>query len=183
MTLERDGRTWRVGTAADVEWIEYGTHSGLEITSAIAPVFEAYATIVVDGDRVLRAAQGRAMLRILAARSADQPWWLGYLETGADDFDAPDAPRIQLYANWSYVLVEAGPEQAATWRPDGWRGTLPDLMFPAGRSWLISQLWDDEWWCLGGPAELVEEFRADPALQARPVPLGVDATPPGHVAR
>lgn len=184
MTLERDGREWRVGTAAEVEWIEYGTHSGLEITSAIPPVFEAYATIVItDEDDVTRSVQERALVRQLAADTGEQPWWLGYLETGASDVVFPSTPRVQLYANWCYVLVEAGPAQATVWRENGWHGVLPELMFPADRSWLVSRLWDDDWWCLGGPAELVDRCRADAALRARPVPLGVDATPPGFVAR
>lgn len=50
------------------------------------------------------------------------------------------------------MLVQAGPQQAASWRPvDGrynWKSTeLPELMFPVNRSWLVSCLWDDD-----GPA-------------------------------
>jgi hypothetical protein len=61
------------------------------------------------------------------------------------------------------VLVEAGPQQAATWRrhesPSFWKGALPNLMFPADRSWLVS------------------------TLHARPVLLSSqDATPPDHQA-
>jgi hypothetical protein len=111
---------------------------------------------------------------------------LGYLDTGADDIVFPDAPKVTLYAGWHYVLVEAGPEQAATWRQSGdrwfWKGALPNLMFPADRSWLVSTLWDDDWTCIGGPAELVDKFLRHPGLQARPVALGQDATPPGHQA-
>ena len=29
--------------------------------------------------------------------SAGQPWWLGYLDTGADDIVFPDAPKVTLY--------------------------------------------------------------------------------------
>jgi hypothetical protein len=43
----KDGRQWRVGTDADVAWIRESTGPGLAITSAIPPVFAAYATIVV----------------------------------------------------------------------------------------------------------------------------------------
>jgi hypothetical protein len=89
-----------------------------------------------------------------------------------------------LYYGWDYVLVEAGPEQAATWRRWGdwsfWKGALPNLMFPADRSWLASALWDDDWTCIGGPAELIDRFLHHPDLEARPVALGQDATPPGH---
>ena len=85
------------------------------------------------------------------------------------------------------MLVEAGPEQAATWRRDDlsafWTGALPNLMFPADRSWLVSTLWDDEWTCIGGPAELVDTFVRHPRLRARSVALDQDATPPGHRAR
>jgi hypothetical protein len=60
---------------------------------------------------------------------------VGYLDTGADDIVFPDAPKVTLYSEWHYVLVEAGPEQAATWRQSGgwsfWKGALPNLMFPA----------------------------------------------------
>jgi hypothetical protein len=91
-----------------------------------------------------------------------------------------------LYSGWHYVLVEAGPEQAAAWRQYGdwsfWKGALPNLMFPAGRSWLVSTLWDDDWTCIGGPAGLAGRFLSRPGLQARPVALGQDATPPGHQA-
>jgi hypothetical protein len=93
---------------------------------------------------------------------------------------------VTLYSGWHYVLVEAGPEQAATWRRHGpwsfWKGALPNLMFPADHSWLVSTLWDDDWTCIGGPAELVDRFLGHPDLAARPVVLGQDATPPGHEA-
>jgi hypothetical protein len=39
---------------------------------------------------------------------------------------------------------------------------LPNLMFPADRSWLVSTLWDDDWTCVGGPAELVGGVPASP---------------------
>jgi hypothetical protein len=42
--------------------------------------------------------------------------------------------------------------------------------------------WDDDWTCIGGPAELVAGFLRHPDLQARSVALGQDATPPGHRA-
>ncbi|OBK20595.1 hypothetical protein A5634_12665 [Mycobacterium asiaticum] len=98
----------------------------------------------------------------------------------------PDAPKVTLYADWSYVLVQAGAEQAAHWRRAEPFGTsrLPDLIFPADRSWLVSTLWDDDWTCLGGPNELVDAFLRHPDLQgrARRVTLDQDATPPGHQA-
>jgi len=180
----KGGRAWRLGTAGDVAWIAEHTPPGFAITSAIPPVFEVYATVVVPGPVEDYPQHERAVLRVLAERSADQPWWLGYLDTGADDVVFPDAARVTLYAGWPYVLVDAGAEQAATWRSsESWRGGLPDLIFPADRSWLLSTLWDDDWRCLGGPAAMVEEFLREPGLVARTVQLGEDATPPGHVTR
>ena len=74
------------------------------------------------------------------------------------------------------MLVEAGPEQAATWRQGQgcsfWKGSLPNLMFPADRTWLVSTLWDDDWTCIGGSAELVDGFLRHSGLRARPVALG-----------
>ena len=86
------------------------------------------------------------------------------------------------------MLVEAGPHQAAEWRQEHrasfWKGALPNLMFPADRSWLVSTLWDDDWTCVGGPGALVDDLVRDPVLgpRARRVALDRDATPPGHRA-
>ena len=187
VTKVRDGSTWRVGTSADVGWIADGTSAGLTITAAIPPVFEAYATVELPYGGEGQNEHDRAVLALLSERSAGQPWWLGYLDTGADDIVFSDAPKVALYAGWAYVLVEAGPEQAAAWRQSGgwsfWKGALPNLMFPEDRSWLVSTLWDDDWTCIGGPAGLVDKFLHHPGLQTRVVTLGQDATPPGHQAR
>jgi hypothetical protein len=153
---------------------------------AYPPVFDAYATVVLpDGDNE-RGAHDRALLALLVGQSPDQAWWLGYLDTGTDDVVFADAPMVSLYSGWRYVLVEAGPQQAASWRQGElgsfWRGALPNLMFPADHSWLVSTLWDDDWSCVGGPADLLRRLLADPDLEARPVVLGEDATPPGHQA-
>lgn len=182
----KDGRTWRIGTDAEVAWIQNDTSTGLAITAAIPPVFEAYATVVLPSGGEGQEKHDRAVLALLSDQSAGQPWWLGYLDTGTDDVVFPDAPMVTLYAGWHYVLVEAGPEQAATWRRTGlrsfWKGVLPNLIFPADRSWLVSTLWDDDWTCTGGAAVLVDKFLRHPDLQARPVVPGQDATPPGHQA-
>ena len=186
ITRARDGSAWRIGTDAEVAWITTSTTSTRTITAAIPPVFEAYATVVLPPWGEEQNAHDRAMLAPLREQSAGQPWWLGYLDTGADDIVFPDAPKVTLYWGWHYVLVEAGPEQAATWRQDDprsfWKGALPNLMFPADHSWLVSTLWDDDWTCIGGPAGLVDGFLRHPGLQAYPVVPSQDRTPPGHEA-
>jgi hypothetical protein len=186
------GHSWRIGTAAEVAWITQGTSPNMTITAAIPPVFDAYATVVLPDSGEDQERLNRAMLALLAGQPAGQRWWLGYLSTSDDDMVFPGAtmatlPKVTLYAGWDYVLVEAGPRQAATWRGSDtgslwWRDVLPDLMFPADRSWLVSTLCDDDWICVGGPASLVDRFLAHPDLRARPVQLGEDATPPGHHA-
>jgi len=90
---------------------------------------------------------------------------------------------VRLYT-WPYVLVQAGPDQAATWRGNDealpWHSALPELMFPLDHSWLVSTLWDDDWRCVGGPESLVDALLRHPRLEARAVTLDEDATPPGH---
>jgi hypothetical protein len=186
------GHSWRVGTDAEVAWIAAGTSVNLTITSAIPPVFDAYATVVLPDNGEDQERHNRAMLAILAGQSPGAHWWLGYLNTSDYDLVFPrvamaQLPRVALYAQWDYVLVEAGPSQAATWRRTEnkgywWDDALPDLMFPVDRSWLVSTLIDDDWTCVGGPAPLVDRLVAHPDLQARRVRLGEEATPPGHRA-
>lgn len=186
VTRSRDGETWRIGTGAEVAWITNGTSAGRTITAAIPPVFEAYATVVLPYGGERQDEHDRTVLALLSEQSPDHPWWLGYLDTGADDIVFPDAPKVTLYEGWPYVLVEAGPEQAAAWRRSDdasfWKGALPNLMFAADRSWLVSTLWDDDWTCIGGPATLVDGFLHHPGLRASRVVLGQDVTPPGHRA-
>ena len=91
-----------------------------------------------------------------------------------------------LYSD-EYVLVEAGPEQAGAWRaPSGrWKGVLPDLMFPADRSWLSSTMWDVYWTCIGGPRSLIEALLDCPDLRHRAVEVDLaceDVTPARHTA-
>jgi len=202
-TRTKDGRDWRIGSAKEVRWIEERTVGGVRITSAVPPVFEAYATLEhpLTGNRLTNwetegqdrpscvpDAWGRheaAVLAILTEQTEAQPWWLGYLETGSSGVVFPDAPRVMMYAHWGYVLVEAGPAQAANWREGEIYESLPDLIFPADRSWLVSTLWDDDWTCIGGPRSLIDAFLGDPVLQERSRevdPSMKDTTPPGHVA-
>jgi hypothetical protein len=90
---------------------------------------------------------------------------------------------VSLNWDWHYVLVKAGPEQALTWRTghvrDGLTGSLPDLFFPADRSWLVSALWDDTWSCIGGPDALIDALQHNPLANARRVQPNQDALPPG----
>ena len=171
-------------------WIAAGTSAGLAITAAIPPVFDAYATVVAPEGGADQQRHNRAMLALLDGQQARQPWWLGYLSTSADHLILPGTtmaalPKVRLYADWEYVLVEAGPRQAATWRRKPadtlpwWNDVLPDLMFPADRSWLVSRLCDDDWTCLGGPASLVASFLAtngDAALASKQAWASLSAT-------
>ena len=181
MQAFKDGRSWQIGTAREVSWIANGTTGDLSITAAIPPAFEAYATCY-EPDGVTIEAHEHAVVEQLVQFTADQPWWLGYLETGAHSVVFDDAPRVSLYWGWPYVLIAAGPEQALTWRTGHIRaeyGVLPDLFFPQDRSWLVSALWDDTWTCIGGPADLINTLQRNTLANARWVQPDQDALPPG----
>ncbi|MGC4784564.1 hypothetical protein ACLQ3A_23375 [Micromonospora zamorensis] len=180
LDVHKDGRNWRIGTASDVAWLAGHTTQGLAITTAIPEVFDAYATFHPP-EGVGVDAHEQAVVRELAARTPEQPWWLGYLDTGAHDVVFPRAPRVSLYWGWPYVLVEAGPEQALTWRTGHMRGDgpLPDLFFPADHSWLVSALWDDTWTDVGGSAAVIAGLQRNPLVSARRVRPDEDACPPG----
>jgi hypothetical protein len=170
----RDGNTWLVGTEDDVAWINAGVTRGMSITASIPPVFAAYATLAfpldLDAPReLLRPREDRfddTLLRVLSAHTDSQPWWLGFLETGASDVVLAQAPRVHVYNNWPYVLVQAGPQEARNWRSDEgrWHTALPELMFPADRSWLLASLWDDAWAGVGGSDDLISALLAEPDL-------------------
>jgi hypothetical protein len=189
-----------------VAWITNGTRVDRTITSGIPPVFAAYATIVLPNPEDWLDPPGqetewsqyitkwqltaplrheRALLDVLVEQSDNRSWWLGYLDTGGADTVFPDAPMVCVYhSSWRYVLVAAGPEQAASWRERDWKLAIPDLIFPADGSWLLSTLWDDDWTCIGGPDTLVSNLLRHPLLGARTrqVTVEQDATPPGHQA-
>lgn len=179
----RDDREWRLGTDAAVTWINDGTSPSTAITSAIPPIFASYCTLLLphSGDDEL-AAHERAVIELLSEQTNEQSWWLGYLDTGASDVVFPYAPRTKVYYGYGYVLVEASPREATTWRDAGFNGALPDLMFPKDRSWLVSTMWDDDWTSIGGSEQLVSSFLAHPVLgpRAKRVAVGDNAIPPGH---
>lgn len=184
VTRWKDGRDWVIGTDDDVTWIRDYTSAGLPITSAIPPVFEDYATMIVPAPGERRSSSTGVLFSHLAEASGDQPWWLGYLQTGNSDVVFPDAPSVSLYAGWPYVFVQAGSKEAERWRAgDDWRSPGADVIFPVDRSWLLSWLWDDDWRCFGGSTSLVERLLGEGQLEVRRVGLTEDATPPGHTAR
>ena len=100
VTLARDGRHWRIGTDAEVAWIAEGTSASRTVIAAIPPVFGAYATVLLPPRGEGQDEHDRAVLALLREQSAGQPWWLGYLDTGADDIVFPDAPKVTLYYGW-----------------------------------------------------------------------------------
>ena len=122
----KDGRSWCLGTSADTGWIDEGTSAGPTITSAIPPVYESYCTLEVPpNDTAELARHEQAVIELLAEQTPHQPWWLGYLDTGARDIVFPYAPRTTIYYGYGYVLVEAGPQQAVSWREQAFNWTLP----------------------------------------------------------
>ncbi len=182
LEVTKDGQEWRLGTSAHVAWIVGHTTQGTSITTAIPPVFDAYAT-AYPPDGINCGAHERALVEVLTAHTPEQPWWLGYLDTGAHDVVFPASSRVSLYWDWPYVLVEAGPEQALTWRIGHMRGDgpLPDLVFPADRSWLVSALWDDTWIDIGGGEPLISALQSHPLIKAARVGPDEDCLPPGLV--
>lgn len=163
----RDGRAWRLGTASEAAWINDGTSAGATITSAIPPVFTSYCTLELPGDRAELGRHEQAVVELLTEQTPQQPWWLAYLDTGASDVVFPYAPRTTIYHGHGYVLVEAGPQQAVAWRDEGFNWTLPELMFPADRSWLLSTMWDDSWTSIGATRQLIDGVLSDATLGPR----------------
>jgi hypothetical protein len=182
----KDGREWRLGAGRDVAWINEGTSAGVTITSAVPPVFASYCTLELPGNYTAELARHeRAVIELLIDQTPQQPWWLGYLDTGASDVVFPYAPRTTAYYGYGYVLIEAGPQQAAGWREKPFNWALPELMFPTDRSWLVSTMWDDDWSSIGGSQQLVDGMLNDATLgpKARRVDLGQDPTPPSEQQR
>ena len=169
-----------------VDWITSATRRGPAVTSAVPPGFARYATLVVPAGDAERTRADAALVEVLQAHTPAQPWWLGYLDTGVADLVDAHAPRVSVYAGWPYALLQGGPRQALSSRSNAaatpWHSALPELLFPADRSWLVSTMWDDDWRCVGGPAAVVDALLLRPELEARAVLPDEDATPPGHGA-
>jgi hypothetical protein len=91
----------------------------------------------------------------------------------------PDCPPRALHSAASCVLLA---EQASSWRVGHLRhgeGSLPDLFFPADRSWLVSALWDDTWTCVGGPDARIDRLERNSLVNARRITRDEDMLPPG----
>jgi hypothetical protein len=175
----KDGMEWRIGSTADIAWIENASDFSKPVATEVPPIFPAYCRLELPAPnaQAAQAAHDKAVIDLLgAATDSQQPWWLGYLEYGIGiDLVFNDAPRTELFG-WQYVLVQAGPEQALTWRsscaPDvAWKGALPDLIFPADHSWMLFTPWDERWSDIGGSEYLIDSFTRDPQLRSRTQPL------------
>jgi hypothetical protein len=102
----KDDRLWRIGGDAETAWIQKNTESGRAITSAIPPIFAAYATLELPGTGDHDAASwfedpdrhDAGVLAVLSEHTAAQPWWLGYLDTDAADIQFRDVPKVTLYS-------------------------------------------------------------------------------------
>ncbi|GGS10257.1 hypothetical protein GCM10010169_63800 [Micromonospora fulviviridis] len=70
--VSKDGRSWRIGAAADVEWIAGHTTAGISITTAIPPIFDAYAT-THQADGVTVAAYEHALVEDLITQTLLRP--------------------------------------------------------------------------------------------------------------
>jgi hypothetical protein len=174
----RDGRNWRLGTEADIAFIAAGANAGTPVGEMIRALYPSYCNLELPqstNDEEL-VAHEQAVIELLTNQTDQQAWWLGYLDTGSSDVVFPFAPRTSPFYGHQYVLVEAGPEQAATWREKGWSWALPELMFPANRSWLASTGWDDSWTSIGGSEQLVNSFLTHPILGPRARPATPDET-------
>src|SRR5258708_5113459 len=131
VTRARDGRTWRIGTDADVAWIANGTSMGRTITAAIPPVFEAYATVVLPHAGEGQDEHDRAVLALLSEQPTGQPRALGYLDTGSDHIAIPDPPRVTVQSGRHH-----GAEQGDSWSlraSPGWRRSGARSLYPRRR--------------------------------------------------
>ena len=73
VAVDKDGRSWRIGTADDVAWIAGHTIDGLTVTNAIPPRFDAYATFCQPEGADITLHE-RTVVDILKVHAAEQPW-------------------------------------------------------------------------------------------------------------
>lgn len=138
---EKDDLRWRIGGDTEIAWIRDNVQICRAITSAIPPVFEAYATLELPGtgehDQESwledRGRHEAAVLAVLIKHIPMQVWWLGYLNTGASDVIFYDVPKVSLFPTHDYVMIEAGPTQAAGWRA-AWDARSTATIVLAGRT-------------------------------------------------
>ena len=104
----KDFREWRIGRDAEVAWITENTAAGLSITSAITPLFEAYATLEHPGTgepgTLVETSRDwdpyvAAVIGVLSEHTAEQPWWLGFLEYGGVNVVFDDVRKVGLTDN------------------------------------------------------------------------------------
>jgi hypothetical protein len=62
--VSKDGRSWQIGTIREVDWIVNRTTDGVSITSAIPPVFEAYAAFYEPDGVTIVAHEHRVQLGV-----------------------------------------------------------------------------------------------------------------------
>jgi hypothetical protein len=120
MRRASDETAWQIGGSDEVAWIATNTRPGRTIATAIPPFFDAYATVTVPGPPEDKRLSDEALLALLRAQEPQQPWWLGYLETGASDVVFSRAPRVQLYRAGPMCWSGLDPNR----RPPGERTTM-----------------------------------------------------------
>lgn len=170
------------GGSEAVDWITTATRRDRTVISAIPPGFDRYATIAIPETDDAKTVADVALVEVLQSHTTDQRWWLGYLDTGVAAL--VPAPKVSVYVGWPYALHQAESHEALSARTSAdstpWHSALPELIFPADRSWLVSTMWDDDWRCVGGPAALLDALVARVELAVRIVSPDEDATPPVH---
>jgi hypothetical protein len=162
MKASRDGKDWQVGDDQTVSWIRSNTVGGGRITAAIPPIYPRYATLMPSAGTAPEVFE-RECVEALEGCTPSQPWWLGFLHTGAFPSPFPDAQEVELNYNWEYLFVRARPPQALNWRRgnirSGLDGLIPEIIYPEDRSWLLSGMWDDAFICLGCDESVLNTLR------------------------
>ena len=181
MQVIKDGRAWRIGTAADVAWIAGRTTHGVSITAA-----SRRSSTPTPPSTRRRASPPPTTSAPSSVPSGTPPTSRGGWATWRPAPTTSSSRSAQGVAVLG-VAVRAGRGRAGAGAHLADRshargdGSLPDLFFPADRSWLVSALWDDTWTCIGGSDQLIDTLQRDPLLSARRVEPDEDALPPGLI--